>query len=973
MLRREVWKFNLILALSFALMFSFSSQVRASFRSDVGLSRISHSDFNFGELDNLSLTGSGNVCLSPSDYWGNELVIEDFQTSSTKLNSPEDLISLSFTSRRPGVLVGVETRVFKSGRDMTWNFRIEDDNFGCPSGDLVWEGAQGSAFVDGSGKVKVDLNSPGKLVEGRTYHIVISCENTPGESNYVNPHTLSVSNESPSFGLGPGENCKTLISNDGGSAWKDLERAPVYILNYADGRAEGNSYYMDSYEEVYGGYLPGGNGRSLGQIIPSELVGGSLDVVGMSVYVKPNGNPSDNLYLWICDLRNENYLIENRIIADDTVTENWQKVEFAPITLKTGREYLAYLVSPGSDSENNYGVKICKSYASEPWPGLTFGGENSALVASETSGKVNVEEGVYGLGGAVFERDEKSDLAFRFILDHETKDGIYTSPVIDASEVCEADSIVGWEDISWGSYTPDKTSLEVYTRSGDNRKIDSTWSSWDVASNGSDVPSPDSRYIQYQVKFHTEKQNLTPILRNLEIGVKDVLPPIAYDLIPFEGQMVNDRFPEISAFLDDDFSGIYSDKVRMWVNGTEVLPNFDEVTRRVWYRPFKSLGRENVEVKLKVTDKGGKSSVKHWNFSIHPSAEIFSHSAREIFSEEGTVGLDCQFRDGALSLENLENKYMFEGRYDSPVIDAGENAVWRQGWWNATVPDSTSLKVSVRCSGERSSWSEWKTCRNRGFISGQKGRFLQYRVNLATSDNRVTPLLHEINFVAIDVTPPTIGELSPPGGGHTNSSSPLISAVLKDGLSGVDSSTVKCELDNREVSCSRYDYENGRIYFPFISNLEDGFHNVDMVVGDTEGNSASRSWEFKVDTCKPSFTITSPSDGEEVGEGEVIVEGAIDEPSARVRVNEVEATVQGNHYRASVELSDGTNRLIVTASDPAGNLSQDSITVKYDSLEEVFTTLKILAALVVGPVAGLVLSPHLRNWREKDSKQDEDV
>lgn len=972
MLRREVWKVNLVLVVSFALIFSLSSQVRASPRNDAGLSRISHSDFQLGEFDNLSITGSGNICLFSSEYWGNELVIESFQTGSTKLSSSEDLLSLRFTSRRPGVLVGVETRFLKSGKDMTWNFRIEEDNCGRPSGYLAWKGSQGSAFVDGSGKVKVDLNSPGNLIEGRSYHIVISPENIPEEGSYVNPHTLSVSNESPHFGLGAGENCETLISNDGGSTWKELERAPVYVLNYADGSAEGNSYYMDSYEEVYGGYLPGGDGFSVGQIIPSGFLSGSLEVVGMSVYVKPNGNPPDNLYLWICDLRNENYLIENRVIAKDTIAEGWQKVEFDPITLRVGRDYLAYLVSPGSDSENNYGVKTCKSYASGPWPELTYGGESSALVTSEATGEVDVEDGVYGLGGAIFERDEKCDLAFRFISNYETKKGIYTSPVIDASEVCEAGSVVGWGDIRWGFYTPDKTSLEVYTRSGDNKTLDSTWSSWNLASNGSDVPSPDSRYIQYQVKFHTQRQDLTPVLQNLEIRVKDVLPPIAYDLIPFRGQIVNDRFPEISAFLDDDFSGIYSDKVRMWVNGTEVLPSYDEITRRVWYRPFKPIERGNVEVKIKVTDCGGRSLVKKWNFSVRPSAEIVYHSNKNSFSEGKSVGIDYRPSCGALCLENFENSCGSEGHYYSPVIDAGENAEWRQVWWDATVPDSASLTVSVRCSGERSRWSEWKTCSNRGFMSGQEGRFLQYRVNLATSENTVTPALHEIIFVAIDMTPPSIKDIFPPRAGHTNSPSTVISAVLKDGLSGVDNSTVECELDNRIINCFRFDSENGRVYFPFISNLEDGFHNVDLRVRDKAGNFTSKSWEFKVDTCKPSFTITSPSAGEKIGGSEVTVEGTIDEPSAKVRVNEVEATVQGNHYQASVELSDGTNRLIVTASDPAGNLSRDSISVKYDSLEDILTFLKILAAFTVGPAIGLFLSPYLRKWREDEPHEHED-
>jgi hypothetical protein len=92
------------------------------------------------------------------------------------------------------------------------------------------------------------------------------------------------------------------------------------------------------------------------------------------------------------------------------------------------------------------------------------------------------------------------------------------------------------------------------------------------------------------------------------------------------------------------------------------------------------------------------------------------------------------------------------------------------------------------------------------------------------------------------------------------------------------------------------------------------------------------------DTTPPPLEITSPEDGAEFREREVVFRGTT-EPGALVRVGEYQADVDPDgSWSIVLVLSKGENQVGFTARDEAGNESHAGVTVHYVVVEETTTT-----------------------------------
>ncbi|MBU1036907.1 peptidoglycan-binding protein [Patescibacteria group bacterium] len=96
----------------------------------------------------------------------------------------------------------------------------------------------------------------------------------------------------------------------------------------------------------------------------------------------------------------------------------------------------------------------------------------------------------------------------------------------------------------------------------------------------------------------------------------------------------------------------------------------------------------------------------------------------------------------------LSNVYETSGSLTSSILDTGDPlsgiAIVS---WTATTPTNTSVTVKVRSSNnaDMSGASEWETVTNPGYPSSTSaGRYLQYKVELATSDTSVSPTFSDI-------------------------------------------------------------------------------------------------------------------------------------------------------------------------------------------------------------------------------------
>ncbi len=96
------------------------------------------------------------------------------------------------------------------------------------------------------------------------------------------------------------------------------------------------------------------------------------------------------------------------------------------------------------------------------------------------------------------------------VADTYCKEGFFESEVFDTK------FNASWGNISWEADTPEGTQVSLYTRAGNSKEPDNTWSAWsDECIQGSKIQSPSSRFIQYRVKLVTTRLDSTPLLQRV--------------------------------------------------------------------------------------------------------------------------------------------------------------------------------------------------------------------------------------------------------------------------------------------------------------------------------------------------------------------------------------------------------------------------------------------------------------------------
>ncbi len=67
----------------------------------------------------------------------------------------------------------------------------------------------------------------------------------------------------------------------------------------------------------------------------------------------------------------------------------------------------------------------------------------------------------------------------------------------------------------------------------------------------------------------------------------------------------------------------------------------------------------------------------------------------------------------------------------------------------------------------------------------------------------------------------------------------------------------------------------------------------------------------------------------------ITITGTVDEPQATVTVNGTSATVTAGAFSADVTLTEGSNTITASSTDPAGNTASTSVTVTLDTVPPV--------------------------------------
>ena len=142
----------------------------------------------------------------------------------------------------------------------------------------------------------------------------------------------------------------------------------------------------------------------------------------------------------------------------------------------------------------------------------------------------------------------------------------------------------------------------------------------------------------------------------------------------------------------------------------------------------------------------GTSNLNTWVFLYHQTPQTLG----------GSPMLVDWVRAGA---------YPSSGTYTSCSLDAGSNASWQTLSRVANIPTGTGLNIQTRTSADANNWSAWtQTIGN--VIASPAGRYLQYRLNLSSSDVYLSPEVREVSL-AYDLV----------SGGPTNTPLPTSTAT----------------------------------------------------------------------------------------------------------------------------------------------------------------------------------------------------
>lgn len=208
--------------------------------------------------------------------------------------------------------------------------------------------------------------------------------------------------------------------------------------------------------------------------------------------------------------------------------------------------------------------------------------------------------------------------------------------------------------------------------------------------------------------------------------------------------------------------------------------------------------------------------------------------------------------------------------------------------------------------------------------------------NVTTVDKNDATFGDSMKLRVKEKVAPTISVTSPSANAYLTTNSISVSVNVTDTGSGVN--TVTAKIDGTAISLTKTAITNG-FKCTYTGSLADAAHTLVVTATDFDGNTASKTVKFTVDTVPPMLNVSSPAETLITNQQTCAVAGTTnDATSGLASVNiTLNGTDQGTvtvgsdgAFTKSVTLAKGDNTIIVTAKDKAGKSSTVSRSVTYD-------------------------------------------
>ena len=229
-----------------------------------------------------------------------------------------------------------------------------------------------------------------------------------------------------------------------------------------------------------------------------------------------------------------------------------------------------------------------------------------------------------------------------------------------------------------------------------------------------------------------------------------------------------------------------------------------------------------------------------------------------------------------------------------------------------------------------------------------------------TVNDQSTDVGQYLRLRVLETTAPTITISSPTGGQYFGTASPSITFTLTDATngSGVDITSLKIVVDNTTYTNTSSgvtvkSITNGYSVTCVPTTLTDGSHTVKVSVSDNDGNAATSSTiSFTTDTIAPTLSVSNPAEsGTYTSNASLTVAGSTSDstsgtPTITITLNGTDqgsVTVSNGSFSKGVTLINGSNTIVVTATDKAGRVTTITRTIVLD------TSSPVVASVVINP------------------------
>lgn len=494
----------------------------------------SKQDFDDGTTNNVRVMNNqgGELELDfgegQGEHTGNKFSV--FETSFTdNLDDANKKVSYRFTAQHSKTVKAIRIYVNNTHPNQSPKYRygLQADSNGSPSG--TWLGEDNKGYRDfetnESDWHKLDLEKKVPLTQGQVYHLVIEYkEHQINPAKYINLRALNPLNKIVPYNAADDPNLMIRWSNDNGLSWADVNKTPVYVLDYEEysedlpddyeedpnnPKNSGNPYHEAYDGSIWGKYYKGE------EFIYSEATE-FVSRVGAYVYLKKNNpnQPQDDLYIAIYDKTANETLVDKLFVNRNDVSTDYQLKEASfdpPLAMINGHKYQLYFYSKGTAENRAYQIGVAKSKDGKPYIKINYFGEKAVFIESNNF-------------GGDWHHAKDRDTMFRFSTVADTgyfASGEYVSSSFDAG------TIVAFNRINWTeSIIAGITNVELQIATNTDN---ATWNFVGPdGTNATRFTNPEgeaiplacalARYIRYKVYLTTTDNSKTPILYNVSVN-----------------------------------------------------------------------------------------------------------------------------------------------------------------------------------------------------------------------------------------------------------------------------------------------------------------------------------------------------------------------------------------------------------------------------------------------------------------------